>query len=116
MKTGIESLLAAALIALGYGVVVAYLGQKRRSELSWKALKPGTRSRILYLVIATGINAATVFCFRRFYPEYGLLHQCKLIVLINLLIASAAVDYRLYKIPNPFLLVGLGLRAVFYII
>lgn len=44
-----------------------------------------------------------------------MLSQFKLLTLILILFPTAAVDYKIKKIPNKFLIAGLILRMVFYI-
>ena len=56
-----------------------------------------------------------VALFNTIYVSHSIIHQLKLLVLIDSILPMAAVDYKKHKIPNPFLIVSLVLCMVLYI-
>lgn len=113
MKIMLEILTAFLFVSLGYIAVCAYLNEIKWNAVSKKILMPN-KNKYRYLTAAVLINAVVLFVFFDIYTITPMIHQLKLIILINLIFPMAAVDYKVCRIPNIFIIAALFVRAVVY--
>ena len=116
MKLSIEIAYAIVLLTSGYIAAILYLSKENFHNVHIQTFALNSRNRILYLTTAVVINVALIVSFTHYFEDKSLVHQMQLLTLINFLVPISAIDYRIYKIPNSFLLGALAVRAVFYII
>lgn len=73
-----------------------------------------TKNKIIFLVLGF-IGCAFPVVILNVVYGLKLFEYLKLLTLIMLLLPIASIDYKLQKIPNKFLLVGIGLRILFFV-
>ena len=110
MMFWIDIVLSVVLMAIGYASVCCYF-----SGCGIKGITPATlkltKNRVLYLIIGSITVAALVLCLNMTY-SLELLPRLNLIALVLVILPAAAVDIKLQKIPNVFLIAGLAIRCV----
>lgn len=102
------------LVALGYAAACYYLKGIKWNKLNIEALKLNSRNKIIYIAAALISLGALIAVFQQLYG-LSLIQQLKLLTLAAVLFPVAAVDYRVQKIPNQFVLAAVAFRCVFYI-
>lgn len=107
----VDIVLSVILLAVGYVSVCCYLNGYKIKELRIRNLKL-TKNRLVYLIIGVVSIAALVFCLNTTY-SIDLITRLNLITLALLILPTSAVDMRLQKIPNVFLLAGLAIRIIY---
>lgn len=110
----IDIVFSLLLFAAGYVSVCCYLNGEKIHKLKFNSLKM-TKHRLLYLIVGTVTVAVLVACLNIVYT-IDLLPRLSLITLILLILPVSAIDMKLQKIPNLFLLVGLIVRAVYLVL
>ncbi|MCI8465282.1 MAG: prepilin peptidase [Lachnospiraceae bacterium] len=113
MTVAMEVLFSLALLAAGYVGTCQYLKNGAFRPFAPGCMKIRGKNRIAYLGAGVLANGCLLVLFQTLYMQTGLLHQLKLLALINLMFPVAAVDYETHKIPNAFLLTALGIRVCF---
>ncbi len=108
MKIVIEGSIAVSFVLLGYIAMCRYLYPLQKKIVL-------NKNGVLYL--AANIIACTLLLalFSIVYTQGELIHQIKLLILVEMIFPMAAIDYKLHKIPNRFILAALGVRGVIYI-
>lgn len=108
MKIVIEGSIAVSFVLLGYIAMCRYLYSAQKKIVL-------NKNGVLYL--AANIIACTLLLalFSTVYTQGELIHQIKLLILVEMIFPMAAIDYKLHKIPNRFILAALGVRGVIYI-
>lgn len=101
------------LLILGYIELVKYLTNKKISEIG-KDLRAFSKNRVIYLVFMLLAGASLIISFNTMY-HIDAITQAKLITLVMMIGPMAAVDYRLQKIPNRFLVIALLARVIILI-
>lgn len=104
---------SAILIVIGYIAVCYYLNNVKWNTIHFFALKPN-RNKMLYLLVGVAACVGLIIMFQLFY-HLSLIAQMKLLCLILIILPAAAVDYKIQKIPNQFILMAFILRCFFYI-
>ena len=112
MELVVLIILALVMVVIGYLAACCYFQGTKPWKVKASAIVPATKGRVLYLLLAVLSMAALIAVFCRFYYMDALLHHIKLLILVGMIFPMAAVDYRLQKIPNLFLLIALGFRIV----
>ncbi len=105
--------LSIVLLIVGYIAACYYLHGEKWNSKNVAVLK-FTRNKVVYLCIG-GIAATTMIALFQTVYNLELLHQIKLLTLVLIMAPVAAIDLRLQKIPNPFMLAALVLRVIIYI-
>ena len=108
-----DILISIFLIALGYMAVCYYFCGLKWNSKNIEVLKI-SKYKAVYLVAQCCVVAIMMLVFYKIY-HLELLPQIKLLALVLILFPIAAVDYRIQKIPNQFLLAALVIRALIYI-
>lgn len=110
----IEILLSAILLAIGYVASCFYLNNIKWKEPDFKACALD-KERITYILISTviGIYLIYILCF---YRKTDVITQILITCLVYTLLPAAAVDYKVKKIPNQFLLASLIVRLAIYVV
>ncbi len=116
MKAAIEIVLSVLLITAGYIGTCLYMKNAALRPFSIKDVAVDTKWKIVYLAFAVAKSICIIALFNTVHASYGLVHQLKLLTLIECILPMAVVDLKKHKIPNQFLLIALSLRAVFYIV
>ncbi len=106
-----DIVLSLILLAVGYVGVCCYLNGYKPNKLEFRSLKL-TKNRLLYLLVGAVTVAALVACLN-ITSSIDLVTRMSLITLVLLILPVSAVDMRLQKIPNIFLVVGLAVRVVY---
>lgn len=109
----LDALLCLVLLTLGYVAVCYYFNEAEWSKFRFSLLKL-TANRIFYLVVGVAASAVMILCFHRIY-NLPLISRWKLLTLTMIILPCAAVDNRVQKIPNRFLLVGLVCRCAYFV-
>lgn len=109
----VDIVLVLVLITIGYISVCYYLNNVRWNTVNLAVLKL-TRNKFLYLLFSLVSTATLIMLFHTVY-NLSILERLKLLSLVLILLPVAAVDYRLQKIPNPFLLAALAIRLVVFV-
>ena len=110
MNIGLTVCWSVIAILLGYCGVCCYLhGAKLRVE--WPRLFKMRKSKLFYLVAGLCICGTMIVLFQVTY-QLTLLNQIKLLSLVLVILPTAAVDLRVHKMPNQFLLVGFAIRII----
>lgn len=107
----IDIVLSLILLAVGYVSVCCYLNGAKINEIKIKSLKL-TKTRLTYILVGIVTIGVLVFCLNTTY-SIDLITRLSLITLVLLILPVSAIDMRLQKIPNVFLLVGLAIRIVY---
>lgn len=107
----IDIVLSLILLAVGYVSVCCYLNGTKINEIKLKSLK-FTKTRLAYALVGFVTVGILVFCLNTTY-SIDLITRLSLITLVLLILPVSAIDMRLQKIPNVFLLVGLTIRIVY---
>lgn len=111
----IDAILCLFLIVIGYIAAVYYLNNAKLNSVRLDLLRPTGRSKVLYLIFAVLVSALLIVLFQTTYRDSTLIHQMKIMTLVLSILPMAAVDYRVHKIPNPFVLTALVFRIAFYV-
>lgn len=107
----IDIVLSLILLAVGYVSVCCYLNGTKINEIKLKSLK-FTKTRLAYALVGFVTVGILAFCLNTTY-SIDLITRLSLITLVLLILPVSAIDMRLQKIPNVFLLVGLAIRIVY---
>lgn len=110
----IDMALCIFLILIGYVAAVYFLNEVKWNKVRLDLLKPNSRNKVLYLILAVLVSAALITLFQTTYRESTLIHQMKIMTLVLSILPMAAVDYRHHIIPNAFILTALVIRIGFY--
>ena len=108
-----DILISILLIAAGYVAVCYYFHEKRWNSKDTSSLQVN-KNKIMYLSLAICVAAVLIIIFQLVY-DLDILTQMKLISLVLILFPIAAVDYRMQRIPNPFIIAALAIRFILYI-
>lgn len=111
----IEIAVSLLLICAGYILTSIYLKNGNLKKPDIKSAFSLSVNRVIYLVIAVLKSILLIVLFNTLFSSFSHIHQLKLIVLLDCILPMAAVDFKVHKIPNQFILAALGLRAVLYI-
>ena len=106
-----DIILSIILLGLGYISACCCLDGYKINELKISDLKI-TKFRLLYLVIGVISVTALIICLNVKY-DLDVISRLNLITLVLLILPVAAIDLKFHKIPNVFLLAGLGIRIVY---
>ncbi|MEE1124894.1 MAG: prepilin peptidase [Acutalibacteraceae bacterium] len=101
------------LLLVGYVSACYYLNGVKWNSKNVEVLKL-TRNKIIYLCFGV-IAVATLITLFQIVYNLKLISQIKLLTLVLIILPVAAIDLRLQKIPNQFMLAALVLRLVIYI-
>lgn len=110
----IEVIVAIILIGAGYAGVCQYLKEDDK-KIDKEYLLTMSNSKIYYLVISVCIYILLIIILNTVYNNNGLINHLKPLCLIGCIIPCAAVDQKVNKIPNKFLVAALCVRVVLYI-
>ena len=105
--------LSIVLLLVGYVSACYYLNGVKWNSKNVEVLKL-TRNKIIYLCFGV-IAVATLITLFQIVYNLKLISQIKLLTLVLIILPVAAIDLRLQKIPNQFMLAALVLRLVIYI-
>lgn len=108
----IEGVLIAVLIAIGYVASCFYLSNIKWKSADFKVCSLN-KERIVYLVITVIVGIYLMYILH-FFKETDIASQITTICLIYTLLPAAAVDFKVKKIPNQFLIVSLLVRVMLY--
>lgn len=114
MIIAIDILLSIILILMGYTAVCYYTNSITWNCVNLAVLKVNSVSKIFYLISALAACGLLITLFQMVY-KIDLLVQLRLLTLVLVILPIAAVDYRLQKIPNQFLVAALIFRSIFYV-
>lgn len=112
MNILIDSLLCVILLGLGYYGVCSYLSAQKLVKPDANLLKI-SRNRIIYLV-AGFVTSVVLILILNFYYNRDLTQQLKLLSIMLIILPNAAVDFRIHKMPNVFMVAGLVLRLLLF--
>ena len=113
MIIAVDVALSIVLLIAGYVSACYYLNEIKWNSKNIAVLKP-TRNKILYLCFGVAAVATLITLFQTVY-HLELIPQIKLLTLVLIILPVAAIDLRLQKIPNQFMLAALLLRVIIYI-
>ena len=109
----VDIIWALLLILFGYVAICYYLNGVMWNSKDVTVLKL-TKNKITYLSLAVLSTAGLITVFQLVY-SLELLTQIKLLTLVLIILPVAAIDLRIQKIPNKFLIVALIIRLIIYI-
>lgn len=112
MNILIDSLLCVILLGLGYYGVCSYLSAQKLVKPDANLFKI-SRNRIIYLV-AGFVTSVVLILILNFYYNRDLTQQLKLLSIMLIILPNAAVDFRIHKMPNVFMVAGLVLRLLLF--
>ena len=112
MNILIDSFLCVILLGLGYYGVCSYLSAQKLVKPDANLLKI-SRNRIIYLV-AGFVTSVVLILILNFYYNRDLTQQLKLLSIMLIILPNAAVDFRIHKMPNVFMVAGLVLRLLLF--
>lgn len=112
MNILIDSLLCVILLGLGYYGVCSYLSAQKLVKPDANLFKI-SRNRIIYLV-AGFVTSVVLILMLNFYYNRDLTQQLKLLSIMLIILPNAAVDFRIHKMPNVFMVAGLVLRLLLF--
>lgn len=112
MSVTVDILLSLILGFIGYVAVCYYFNGIRWNSGNTAALKL-TKNKILYLTVALA-TAVVMIAMLTYYYKLALLTRIRLVSLVFIILPCAAVDFRLQKIPNEFILSALVIRCIIY--
>lgn len=115
MRIIIETVISLVLMCTGYIGACVYLKNGTIKKFNKSDIAIDSKSKVIYIVFAVLKSICIVALFNTIYVSHSIIHQLKLLVLIESILPMAAVDYKKHKIPNPFLIVSLVLCMVLYI-
>ena len=107
----IDIVLSVVLVAIGYVSACCYLNGCKVKELKLNTLKL-TKNRIIYLAVGCVLIASLIACLNITY-SISTLTRMNLVTLVLLILPISAVDMKMQKIPNIFLLAGVVFRIVY---
>lgn len=113
MIIAVDIALSIILLIAGYVSACYYLNEVKWNSKNIAVLKP-TRNKVLYLCFGVAAVATLITLFQTVY-HLELIPQIKLLTLVMVILPVAAIDLRLQKIPNQFMLAALVLRVLIYI-
>lgn len=113
MIIAVDIVLSIVLLLAGYVSACYYLNEVKWNSKNIAVLKP-TRNKVLYLCFGVAGVATLITLFQTVY-HLELIPQIKLLTLVMVILPVAAIDLRLQKIPNQFMLAALVLRVLIYI-
>lgn len=102
--------LSAVLLFCGYIAACCYLNNTKITKLNAAVLRLN-KNRLAYLTVGV-IAVGAVIAMLNFKYHVQLIYRINLLCMVLLLLPVAAVDMKIQKIPNIFLLVGLIVRCV----
>lgn len=111
----IDIILSVILTVIGYIAVCYYINNVKWNSLNPGVIKVNSASKIFYLISAFAACGLLIALFQMVY-KIDLLTQLRLLTLLLVIFPIAAVDYRLQKVPNQFLITALIFRCVFYVL
>jgi len=113
MIIAIDAIFAIFLISIGYIATCYYLNGVAWNSKNVTVLNL-SKNKILYLSFAVLAVTGLITVFQSIY-SLELIAQVKLLTLILIILPVAAIDLRVQKIPNQFMLVALIIRLIIYI-
>ena len=117
MNIGITAFWSVIALVLGLWGACSYLHNVKLKE-EWAHFFKLSKSKFIYLAVGICFCTTMIVMFQVTY-KMPLLKQMKLLSLILVILPTAAVDFRVHKMPNQFLLAGLIIRilllGVFYL-
>jgi len=113
MIIAIDIILSLILIFIGYISVCYYLNNIAWISINLTVLRP-SKNKIIYLSLEILTVAFIIVLFQVVY-KLDAISQIKLLVLVLIIFPIAAIDLKLQKIPNCFILSALVIRGLIYI-
>ena len=113
MIIAIDIILSLILIFIGYISVCYYLNNIAWISINLTVLRP-SKNKIIYLSLEILTVAFIIVLFQAVY-KLDVISQIKLLVLVLIIFPIAAIDLKLQKIPNCFILSALVIRGLIYI-
>lgn len=113
MEILIDVLISIFLVILGYVAVCYYFNQKKWNSKDVLSLKL-SKNKITYLALSALATIVMIVMLNSVYT-IELLSQVKLLTLVLIIFPISAVDYRIQKIPNQFIVAALVLRILIYV-
>lgn len=113
MTIAIDIILSLILIFIGYISVCYYLNNIAWISINLTVLRP-SKNKIIYLSLEILTVAFIIVLFQAVY-KLDAISQIKLLVLVLIIFPIAAIDLKLQKIPNCFILSALVIRGLIYI-
>lgn len=113
MIIAIDIILSLILIFIGYISVCYYLNNIAWISINLTVLRP-SKNKIIYLSLEILTVAFIIVLFQAVY-KLDAISQIKLLVLVLIIFPIAAIDLKLQKIPNCFILSALVIRGLIYI-
>lgn len=113
MIIAIDIILSLILIFIGYISVCYYLNNIAWNSINVTVLRP-SKNKIIYLSLEILTVAFIIVLFQAVY-KLDAISQIKLLVLVLIIFPIAAIDLKLQKIPNCFILSALVIRGLIYI-
>jgi len=113
MTIAIDIILSLILIFIGYISVCYYLNNIAWISINLTVLRP-SKNKIIYLSLEILTVAFIIVLFQVVY-KLDAISQIKLLVLVLIIFPIAAIDLKLQKIPNCFILSALVIRGLIYI-
>lgn len=107
----VDIVLIAILLTVGYVSVCCYLNGYEVKQLDLNFIRL-TKNRVVYLLVGVVTISALVICLNTTY-SIDLITRLSLLTLALLILPVAAIDMRLQKIPNIYLVVGLAVRCIY---
>lgn len=107
-----------SLLALitGYIATCVYFREGGLKGAEIKTFLPISRSRIVYIAVGILAFVMMLYMFSTTYVNASVIHQTKLLILAAFLLPIAAIDLKVQKIPNKFLLVAVVVRVILLIL
>lgn len=107
----IDVVLSFVFWLVGYVGVCFYLSGCKIKQPDFRTLKV-TRNKVLYLLFCLIAVGVLIYRLNVTY-SVDLISRLSLITLVMLLLPISAIDLKTQRIPNIFLLVGLGARCIY---
>ena len=113
MRIIILLITAVVMSAIGFLLLVRdkkqYLYEKEKQSERESVFSKGM---LIYSVVMFVITAVAAAVFAVFYTDVAIINGVKYLVLLSILWPVAYIDYRVYRIPNSYIVMGLACRIV----
>lgn len=111
MALGIEIAVGVVALLTGYIATCLHFKSDEDKKIDFSIFVPFSKSRIFYLIAGVVAFSVLIYMFTTVYVNASILHQIKLLILVAFLLPIAAIDFRIQKIPNKFLIGALIARV-----
>ena len=108
---GTDWLLLPIVLTANLVTAYAFLNDKALINISQEQDSSAKKTQIIYSVLMIMVNIGISVLFLTMYQSNTVLFSLKRLLLLSILWAVGYIDFKTYKIPNRFIILGLIFRA-----